>query len=358
MRIMKVTILFLALVIMISMSLEAQSQTKVVNKKTVQPVAVTFNPKVVIDSVVLMAKAIALNSSFVLWDSVQKQMYGRAFDAKSVYDLKKSFEFLLVSLKDDHGVFFDPSTNTSVAEYPNKKTSNRLTEKPEFFYGILEHNVRYIRIVSASGGDDAQSQAEKIRQGVDSLMTGEATHWIVDLRYATGGDMNPMFAGLAPILDEGLVASTVDNRGKIVDMYTVHNGNFYINQVRFGKFTPHATDMRNAKVAVLTSQYTSGAAEILAIGLKGKRHSKLFGETTAGDIFGMSSITFRKNLVLKLSQTMYVNKKGIEYHHPVDPDAKVDFAPPGDLNHDEAIKQASHWLRSNDGEPAVKVANN
>ena len=346
MRIMKIIILFTALLIMVTLAMQAQSQTK--NQPKQPPPQPVFNAKKVVDSIVYYAKAIALNSPKLNWDSIGARMHEKAFDVKSVTDLKKTLEFLLTSLGDNQALFFDRITNATLARIPGNKPAEVLAEAGTLHFEMLEHNIRYLRLVAVPTGKNLQEEAERIRFAVDSLMKGDAHSWIVDLRFTADGDMNSLFAGVAPILDEGLIATTVDNAGKIHDMYTVHNANFYINQVRVGKFAPHNTDLRNAKVAVLTSRYTSGAAEVLAIALRGKKHTRIFGEATAGNVFGLTTIRISKDVGMQLSKTLYVNKKGIEYRHPLDPDKQIPFIKT-DIKADEAIKEAMHWLRSEQG---------
>ena len=353
MRLIKFLILAFGLFIILTLAFQAQAQTQ---KKSVEGI----NVNRIIDSVTLKAKAIGLNSSQIGWDSIRSKMYEKAEFAKSVNEMKKSFEYLLTALKDEHGQFSDPATKTRIAAYPQVAEESLLADQPAFHFELLKHNIRYIRVIAPASGGDLQKQAQQLRDAVDSLMHGkDSLQWIVDLRYCGGGDMKTLFAGLAPLLDEGLVASTLDNKNKIRDMYTVHNGNFYVNQVRVGKFSLHKTDLRNAKVAVLTSRYTSGAAEVFSIGLKGKKHTKFFGEPTAGQIFGATTVDVAKILTMQLSSTIYVNKKGIEYRHPLTPDTHIDFTMPADVKHDKAIEEASLWLTaSHVTEPATKVASN
>lgn len=352
MRLMKILILVIGLFIILTLAVQAQAQTK--TKATAG-----INVNSIIDSVTLKAKAIGFNASLIGWDSIRSKMYEKAEFATSVNDMKKSFEYLLTALKDEHGQFLD-ITKTRIAAYPQVAEESKLADEPAFHFELLKHNIRYIRVIAPSSGGDLQKQAQQLRDAVDSLMHGkDSLQWIVDLRYCAGGDMKTLFAGLAPLLDEGLVASTIDNKNKIIDMYTVHNGNFYMNQVRVGKFSLHKTDLRNARVAVLTSRYTSGAAEVFSIGLKGKKHTKFFGEPTAGQIFGTTTVDVAKILTMQLSSTIYVNKKGIEYRHPLTPDTHVDFAMPTDVKHDKAIAEASLWLTaSHVTDPVTKVASN
>lgn len=346
MKVLKFIILFAVLAIMVTLAMQAQAQTKAQSKQP--PPQPVFNAKQIVDSVIFYAKAIALNSAKLNWDSIGARMHEKAYDVKSVTDLKKTLEFLLTSLGDNQALFYDRITNAKLATHPGNKAPNVLADAGLLHFEMLEHNIRYLRLVAVPTGKNLQEEAEKIRFAVDSLMKGDAHSWIVDLRFTADGDINPLLAGVAPILDEGLIATTVDNAGKIQDMYTVHNANLYINQVRVGKFAPHNTDLRNAKVAVLTSRYTSGAAEVLAIALRGKKHTRIFGETTAGNVFGLTTIRVSRDVGMQLSKTLFVNKKGIEYRHPLDPDKQIPFIRT-DSKSDDAIKEAMHWLRSEQG---------
>jgi carboxyl-terminal processing protease len=322
--------------------------------------------KNIIDSVVVKAKSIALNSRLVKWDSVKVLMYQRAQNAKSVQDLRESFETLLFSLNDKHGVFYDAATTSRIAGYPAYEDSEISTRKEfkggqetKFDYRILHKNIRYIRLVGIPSGTDVQQQAEVIRHAVDSLSKEDAPYWIIDLRYAEGGDMNPFFAGMGPLLGEGLIATTIDNKRKIKDLYSVYNGKFYCNQVQVAKLPSSISDMRNVKIAVLTSRYTSGAAEILALGFNGRKNTKLFGETTAGQIVGSHPVKISGTLVMSISETIYNDRKGKAYKDSLTPETSIEFIPNVDVRHDKGITEATAWLTSDSAsEPSTKVAMN
>jgi C-terminal processing protease CtpA/Prc len=158
--------------------------------------------------------------------------------------------------------------------------------------------------------------------------------------------MKPLFAGVSQILAEGLAFTEVDNKNNIVSMYTVHNGNFYIDQVPVIRFPLSEFDSKNAKIAVLTSRYTNGAAELLAIALRGKKNTKFFGESTAGNVLGMKAIAISKDLAMKLASTFYVDRKGIEYLHAINPDEEVEFIEVTNQHSDRGIKEAMAWLNN------------
>jgi carboxyl-terminal processing protease len=306
--------------------------------------------KSIINTVVEKAKSTALNSRYVKWDSIHTVMTQVSANAKSLSDLKECFEILLVSLNDKHGAFYDPATSSVIAQYPGKQNSRfsnqelSLKEEAKFDYRILHHNVRYIRLIAAPAGTDVQKHAEMIRLAIDSLSKEEAPYWIVDLRYAIGGEMNALFAGLGPLLGEGLIATTVDGKKQIRDLYAVYNGKFYDNQVLTASFPSSTKDMRNAKIAVLTSKHTMGAAEILALGFKGRKNTRLIGEETAGQISGVTEIRISDKLVMSISETMYNDRKGSAYVGSLTPDTKVEFIPRTNLEDDAAITEARLWL--------------
>jgi carboxyl-terminal processing protease len=305
--------------------------------------------KGIISTVVEKAKGTALNSRSVKWDSIQTLMYESAATARSVQDLKPCFEILLESLNDARGSFYDPTTSSVLAQYPGAQRKTLSPEMPgkeqaHFDYRILHHNIRYIRLVSAAADTDVQQHAEMIRLAVDSLSKDDAPYWIVDLRYAVGGEMNPLFAGLGPLLGEGLIATTVDGKKQIKDLYAVYNGKFYDNQVLTASFPSSIKDMKSSKIAVLTSTYTRGAAEILALGFKGRKNTRLIGEETAGEIGGLTEIKITDNLVMSISETMYNDRKGSAYSGTLSPDTVVEFIPGAGLEDDGGITAARLWL--------------
>jgi carboxyl-terminal processing protease len=336
MRLMKAVIIIAALVIMLTMALQARSQS-------------TGDIGKIIDVAIEKARGVALNSGQVKWDSIRVIMHETSKNATSVPALKASLEIMLASMNDREANFFNPNAKTVLAgnshqEVPFNHVSK--TNQPVFYFATLENNVRYLRIAAIPASSDVQKQAQEIRVAVDSLSKDDASQWVVDLRYASGGEMKPLFAGLAPLLDEGLAATAVDNKNNIVNMYTVHNGNFYIDQVPVVKFPISNVDLRKAKIAVLTSHHTSGATELLSIALKGRKNTRFFGEPTAGQIFGVTTIQISKELAMQLANTMYVDKKGNDYKHEISPDTSVEFTDITDLNYDHAIMEATLWLNS------------
>jgi C-terminal processing protease CtpA/Prc len=275
-------------------------------------------------------------------------MHEKAMYATSVADLHKSFEFLLLALKDRQGRFYNPLNATTIAHYPGQESipsPNPVAgTHTTFEYQILNDGIRYLKMVSISSEANVQKEAEVIRAAIDSLSKDDSPYWIVDLRYVSGGNITPMLAGLGPLLGQGMVATIVDGKKKVQNIYAIHNGKFYDNLQVVINFPTSVKDMRESKVAVLTSKHTSGAGELLAITLKGRKNTKFFGEQTAGQINGTNTIQITKDLVMSLSEKQYLDRKGNVYKYCVRPDTAVPLEHNVELTHDKAVTEAILWM--------------
>lgn len=303
--------------------------------------------KTIIDSVIYHAKITSLNTRSVNWDSLRSDMYMLAQQAKTFQDLRPCFETLLVALKDRNGKFIDAATNSAIASYPeisatgasDRTSINSINS--EFEYQIMEGDIGYLKITGVS--PDLQKSASAIRSAIDSLSKEKDLNWIIDLRYSSGGSFSPMIAGMGPLLGEGHVGGVVDGRGKIKKLYEIHNGRFYDDQHLVLSFAC-AKDMRPSKVAVLLSKNTSGASEIFAITMKGRKNTKFFGEPTAGNITVMNEIKIGNGLIMSLSEGLYQDRKGNVYKKNVTPEIPVACQHTADHRQDMAIQAATEWL--------------
>jgi carboxyl-terminal processing protease len=298
--------------------------------------------KSVIDAVLEKAKQTSWNSHRVVWDSVKADMYKEATFAKSVPDLQPAFRAMLTALNDRNGKFIDPTTNTLIAAYEETFASSTPgVEQPmNFEFKILEDGIGYLKIVNISSEADVQKEAATIRTAVDSLSKGGIEKWIIDLRNHNGGNVNPVIAGIAPLLGEGQVGSVIDGKTKILKLFEIHNGNFYDDQHLVAKF-PYTKEMHEEKLAVLVGSQTSGSGELVAVTLKGRRNTKFFGEPTAGNVAAMKQIEITPELSMLLTEHRYQDRKGTAYLANVKPDAVTEV-----LSTENAIDQAIHWLNA------------
>lgn len=69
----------------------------------------------------------------------------------------------------------------------------------------------------------SQSYADTLAGALVKASASTSCGWVVDLRGNTGGDMNPMLAGLSPLLGEGKLGGFIDKRGIKTEL-SLHRG--------------------------------------------------------------------------------------------------------------------------------------
>lgn len=163
---------------------------------------------------------------------------------------------------------------------------------------------------------------------------------IVDLRLNTGGNMNPMIGGIAPLLENGIAGYFVAN-GKSISSWKIKDGNIA------GKthISNNCNVNKNIKIAVLTGAATGSSGEITAISFIGMPNVKVIGENTAGYTSANTDIKIADNLYYLLANSYEADRNKKEYKSFIEPDLKVTGGDHfDDLQKDEKIKEALQWI--------------
>ena len=336
-KIMK-TLTGLVMIVLIA-SISASAQTK-------------QNYQAVVDSAIFNAKRYAVNVKKVNWDTVRAQMYQSIAYAQSVKDLKPAFEILIATLRDNQAKL--SNGNEVIAQYPDYKDAeiHNVVNTPEqtLTSKILDHDVRYIRIPSFDAKADLVKEASAMRSIIDTLSKENASSWIVDLRGCNGTNFRLLMAGLGPLLGEGLIASEIDRNEKIHKMFEIHNGRLYEDQHLAAHFaTP--VDLSQSKIAVLIDETTAGAGEIIALALKGRKQTQIFGWQSAGNVRITKQINVGQGLVLTLSSGYYQDRRGSIYKDNIFPQRKSDKS----LSEKGLMHEATSWLRQSDAMQTASI---
>jgi carboxyl-terminal processing protease len=314
---------------------------------------VNDDPRAVLSSIIKEVKRTSCKAQKLQWDTIEATMYAKAQNAKTTADLKESLEFLLSNLDDRSASFYDPTSKTIIANHASQSHPSTAVAKSEgsFEFKILHDDVRYLKLSLPSGEFDPQQHAELIRTAVDSLKKEQGLHWIIDLRNVSGTNPASLLAGIGPLVGEGLVAGTIDQKEKIKKLFEVHNGKFYDDQhLVIG--LKSAVELKAAKVAVLINENTSGAGEFVAIALKGRKHTRFFGQNTSGSLAVTTSIQITPQLAMTLTEGYYQDRKGNVYPNGVKPES-VFVAEASRNNKDGVIEEAKHWLTKDHSQNAV-----
>ena len=206
----------------------------------------------------------------------------------------------------------------------------------------MDNGIGYLRIVGIGPGD-VKEQSDFIRQGLTDLKSKAVDKWIVDLRFNGGGNMGPMISGLAPLIGEGFVAGAINKDNEIRD-FTIENGQFF----NYGRLVCEMDNLpeikTNEKVAVLVSRYTISSGELVAIAFKGRDNTTFIGEETAGYTTGNGYDKINDELVLIISQDVFIDRNKNKYDVKVGVDEKIEFQHKVSFENDNQIIRAKQWL--------------
>lgn len=307
---------------------------------------VTFHP------IVLKAKETSLYTDRIDWEKVNTKFISLT---KNNNELKDALQYLINSLGDKHASVRSAKDHSFIAYYtgPDKGNDTRDYKflntvindiSAQFSYQLLGDNIGYLKVVGIGPGN-VKEQADFIRKGVKDLNAKGVDKWILDLRYNGGGNMEPMLAGLAPLVGKGFIAGAI-NKTDDIRPYTITNGQFF-NHGRLAcemNNTPKiATD---EKVAVLLSRYTASSGELVAVAFKGRANTKFIGESTAGYTTGNGYDKINENMLLIISQDVFIDRNKNRYDKYVEVDEQIPFQHNTTIENDNQIDRAIAWLKN------------
>lgn len=156
--------------------------------------------------------------------------------------------------------------------------------------------------------------------------------------------MEPMIAGLAPLIGEGYIGGAVNGQNETSKTYKIQKGQFSnYNRIACPMDNQPTIDSTE-KVAVLLSRYTISSGEMLAITFKGRANTRFIGEPTAGYTTGNGFDPVNDEIALVISQDVFMDRNGVVYYDRVGVDEAVEFGHMVDLVDDLQLEMALVWL--------------
>lgn len=305
--------------------------------------------------IVLKAKETSLYTDQVDWEEVSSTFNELVQDGDNAENLKKGLQYLLNSLGDKHASIRSAKDHSIIVYYTGEKEGedNRLSSyvntvindiSARFSYKLLENNIGYLRVVGIGPGN-VKEPADQIRNGLVALNAKGVDKWLLDLRYNGGGNVEPMIAGLAPLIGEGFVGGAI-NKDKEIRDYIIENDQFS-NYGRLVCEMPANPEIApDEKVAVLLSRYTTSSGEMVAISFKGRENTRFIGEASSGYTTGNGYDMIDDELLLVISQDVFIDRNKKRYDNKVDVDDYIEFQHNTDMANDMQIKKAIEWLKN------------
>ncbi|NUR58811.1 MAG: hypothetical protein HOV87_09060 [Catenulispora sp.] len=186
---------------------------------------------------------------------------------------------------------------------------------------------------------------------IDELAAAGPQGWIVDLRENTGGNMWPMIAAIAGLLDRGVLGRFLlpDGRSQAWRLRRGYaSGYVSLNRRPMARVPHRAQRRRGAPLAALASARTASAGEAALIALRSQSPSRTFGTPTAGMTTGNITHFLPDGTRLMISVSHYADAEGRLIRGRIEPDEVVAGGEVGDAGGpgggDSALKQALAWI--------------
>ncbi|MFZ1683826.1 MAG: S41 family peptidase [Candidatus Zixiibacteriota bacterium] len=309
----------------------------------ITPVSGRAGSKLAVDYISAACDSIKLHSlvrDSLNIDSLKKIAISIAGPAKTLQECHVAVEYLLTSLRnygDHHSFLMKPN------EVANWESDSTETAGIQYCVARVIDSCGYIMVPAFNGGNQKlmTSFCDSIQEAFRRLDTMNIKGWIIDLRLNTGGNMEPMLAGLGPIFDSEKLGSVIDVYGKAESWY-YRNGVYYWEREALTKATNPVVLKKRRPVAVLLSPQTGSSGEAVAISFIGNGKTRSFGEHTWGLTTGNGSFDLPDGARMKLASTVMADRNGNRYENGVDPDVKID--PKSKPGGDAVLWGAEEWI--------------
>jgi len=267
------------------------------------------------------------------WKSVESETKQ---DLKKYNNFKNSLDEINVlfgKIKATHCIILNGGKRYSLQpDLPSKdKMSDQLimkiNSKPDFEAKVIDGVYGYILMPPIKQLDQKPESIHQIAQPMyDQIAEIKEKHkiegWIVDLRFNTGGNCEPMILALYDLLGNNEVWGTLNSGKKTGDKIKLDNGSYVYNGKNNSSIDPKGELLDHAKVAVITGLLTASAGEVTALAFKERPHTVIIGEPTLGYTTTNILTKLPFNIDMALTVGYDTDRKGI-YHEKIVPDISV-----------------------------------
>ena len=265
-----------------------------------------------------------------------------AGDAKKYSDCYLAVSYLLESLREygDYHSFF-----MKASEVENWKKTGSAVSKIQFATHKVIDSCGYINVPPFHGGNPQSmlAYADSLQSAIRQLEDAGIKGWLIDLRENTGGNMEPMLAGLGPLFSSDRLGSLVDVENNRNAWY--YKGGRYFTDDDAGWSVSDPVALKSTlPIAVMTSTSVGSSGEIVVISFIGNARTKSFGQPTMGLTTGNGSFEMPDGSQLFLASTIMCDRNDQPYTGSILPDVQIDKMI--DDKVDVGLQQAIAWIKA------------
>ncbi len=308
------------------------------------------------DSVFALVRERSVYATSANWPVIEGGWRTRLAAARSLADSAQTFVGVFEALGDPHSrlivqgrgyAWWRPTEDSVLARLGPWVQLSSQEQALTANVALAGGRWRYLRVGGVREWGDAMHAVTRAIEA--AACEGSGTRGvIVDLRLNAGGQLAAMLGGLAPLLGDGVVATSVNAAGvagAVTRTFALDSGAVLLDGMVLTR-GERRCDRSRVPVAVLVGPVTISSGSITAIAFRGRARTRLFGEpTAAGYTTGNDWFPITDDVALNLATGFFRDRTGREYRDAVEPDVFVrgvtDFDAP---ERDDVVRAAMKWL--------------
>ena len=282
------------------------------------------------------------------WITLEDKIFKDLPSPLSIKNFEDGIKLIFSGIGDKHAAVFVNGKKIDATDTPfivRKELLHEFkTSNLQLHTRVLENKYGYILIPSNTPKDNLKQMAQSIQDSLCKLVNLPLQGIILDLRANEGGSIFPLFTGLHQIIGNGVFGAFSNLEGTFKEPWQLKYGKFIQQKRIVASVKPDCNCSDKLKVAVLLSQVTASAGEMLAIALKGRANTIFIGEKTYGLTTG--NITFKiDGYLLALSASFCEDRMGNVYNSYVTPDIEMIAGDNlSDIMDDKKVLAALAWF--------------
>lgn len=287
----------------------------------------------------------ALDNDKIDWNTLKAAAKEMVAGAQTSADLHGMMQYILRRVN-KHSFMFTPEV---AAGFMGEGEENDQI-KPDLVYTSgrrIDEHTAYLSMPGMGSGHQPTltAFADSLQALIAQLDTEATTGWVLDLRKNGGGNCWPMFAGIGPLMGEGICGYFMARDGSNAQSWAYRDGTSYEHDsARTSIIRPAYTlKGKNARIAVLTGPGTASSGEMTAVAFTGKPNAKSFGQPTAGYASTNTSIRMSDGAMVLLTVSIYGDRNKTPLKEQLTPDVLVEEE---GNKEDATLAAAISWLKT------------
>ncbi|WP_405199156.1 S41 family peptidase [Christiangramia sp. LLG6405-1] len=268
----------------------------------------------------------------VNWKDVETELNGNLNEYSDFSSSLKEIPLLFDLTKADHstlyykelqisGNFKTPSINDFSEQWAKKYKTN-----PGFEVKLIGNNYGYILmpgITDVNSPKSIRRLAQQMYDEINNLKSQkDVKGWIIDLRFNTGGNCEPMLLAFYDFLGDNDIWGVLGKDRRLQSMISLNNGKYNYDGKNQGRIKPTGELLINSKVAVITNNATGSSGEIVALAFKPRSNTILIGEPTNGKTTSNVKANLPFGAFMTLSVGLDSDRNG-RYYERIIPDINI-----------------------------------